>query len=277
MNISEISIFEYLTGFRSLSTPLSDFYLKTKRCRIFGEEHGRGLLLYEKEILFLAAEKNDPAVKTAMLDYLRSTLPAGETIRWRIQENSGEKSFAESYGFRVENIVNLFRTVGAGDERVEQFFRDNEKLVHYIEKRGYLTRSFDELTEAQLSEIRDNPEGKFESGLHPEVLMQDLVGGFSGKMSSAALRDGKVAAYVIVRSPDTKHCIFEIICVAEPERRSGVFILPFIRSLKAMDDFGAESVFFAVFENNTEAIKIVRRKFGSLIVSQKVQFNMRID
>ena len=50
--VSKISVLEYITGFASFRTPLSDFYVKTRKCIIFGifdvDHVGKGLLLAEQ-------------------------------------------------------------------------------------------------------------------------------------------------------------------------------------------------------------------------------------
>ena len=278
----EINLFEYLTAFSALRTNLSDFYLKTKPCRIFGsfdqEENARGLLLTESaavpEILFLTAEKNDPAVKKELIDGLAAALPKGTPLRYRIQSQSGDRALAEECGFREESILNLFRTVGAGDERLHETFREYEKMTRFLEKRGYETVSFDRLSEEARREIAENPDGVFDDGLHPGVLMEEIRGTVSETLSFATLKDGKVAAYTIVRCPDGKNVIFEIICVAEPEKKSGVFILPFLCSLHKMEETGADKAFFAIYEQNKEALPLVRKRFSRLIVSESVQWNM---
>lgn len=281
-DVSEINILDYLKDFSSFRTPLSDFYIKSKRCRILGiydeNKVGKGFLLAEPgeptEILFLAAENEDTSIKRKLLGRMARTLPSKSEIRWRLLENSKDEAFAAEFGFRHDKTVHLFRTVGPEDEHAEELIRKYEKLYSFVENHGYHAVSFNELTKAELRQIRNNPDREFDSYLRPGVLMDDAAGGFSAELSFAAVKDGKVAAYTIIRRPDAKSCIFEIICVAKSERNSGVFILPFLSSLKTIKSSGAEVALFAIYDNNSKTLDMVKKRFGLLISSDSVQHNM---
>ena len=218
MNIhtAEISIPDYLIRFSDLRTALSDFYVKTRNCRILGAvsegKNGKGFLLASQEsvteILFITAEDDDPSVKNALLDHLAGTLPSGSRIRWRIIDSPENETVAEEYGFRKEETVNIFRTVGSDHETAERTLLEYEKLFVLRESLGYRTLSFEKLSKEELSQIRNNPDGEFDPSLHPERLMDDISGGFSPEMSFAAVKDGKVIAYTIVRNSIGKSCIF---------------------------------------------------------------------
>lgn len=282
MNIhtEEISIPEYLIKFSKLRTALSDFYVKTRSCRIIGAagDEKKGFLLAEQrsdtEILFITAEDEDPSVKKALLDHLTGLLPSGSTIRWRIIDNPGNEKAAAAYGFQDKETVNIFRTVSADNETAVKTLREYEKLYVLKESLGYRTVSFEKLSEGELSQIRNNSDGEFDPSLHPERLMDDISGGFSPKMSFASVKDGKVIAYTGVRDPLGKSCIFELICVAESERKNGLFILPFYRSLREIIASGAESALFSVYESNSHMMTLVRKWFSQLIASHSIQHNM---
>ncbi|MDO5444930.1 MAG: hypothetical protein Q4F31_04845 [Eubacteriales bacterium] len=277
-----ISLPDYLTKYSDLRTSLSDFYVKTRNCKIIGIADeaisGKGFLLADMgavtEVLFIAAENDNASVKKALLNYLKGKLPAGSTIQWRIVDNPVNETLALEYGFRCGNTLNIFHSVDRDNEQADKILQDYDKLYTFMERRGYRTVSFDELSEDELLQIRNNPDGEFDSYLRPGALMDDKLGGFSGKLSSASIRDGKVAAYTIIRNSDGNVCIFEIICVAESERKNGTFILPFLRSFREMKDSGAKSALFAVYDTNSEMLKIVKKRFSGLIASQSIQHNM---
>ena len=281
--IIRLDLLKYLEDFEKLRTALSDFFVKTRDCTLFGlydESMNASALLVSEyksecdiEILFLASEDDSIESKKYLICYLTDHLPACGTITWRIPDTDSNKEIAAEFDFTCEYTVNLFRSVGAKDARLIETFKENEKLLNYMMKFGYKTVNFDELTEDELLQIRTNPDGEFESSLHPEVLMADTVGGFSPKFSFASVRGGKVAAYTIIRCPDGKHCIFEIICVAKSFRCKGVFILPFLYTLKTMDEYGIESGSFAIYEVNRPALQIVEKRFSQLIVSHTIQHN----
>lgn len=281
IKVSVIGLPDYLTKFGDLRTPLSDFYIKSKNCRILGacddEGNAKGLLVEEiasvYEILFLAAENEDAAVKKALLDSLIKKIPAGMQVRWRISSSPENEKLAAGIGFLKESMLNIFRTIGFHDEKIAEVYKKNRRLYEFMEKRGYRTVCFDELTEEELMQIKKNPDKEFEASLHPERMMNGGAGSADGKLSFASIKDGKVAAYDIIRYPGGKQCIFEIVCVAASKRNSGVFILPVAASFEAMRICGAESVLFAVYEKNQKMLDLLKKQYAQYIRLQSVQHN----
>ena len=278
----ELSLMDYLTKYGSFRTALSDFYIKTRNCKIIGVDDAQnvavGLLLAEQgavtEILILAAQNDEVKIKTALLDRLKELLPSYSELRWRIVNHPQNEELALAYGFRTGSVLNIFHTVGSDNERAEATLREYEKLYAKMEATGFRTVSFAQLSENELAQIRDNPDGEFDSSLCPESLMVSGMGGLSPQMSFAAMKDGRVVAYSIIRSPDEKSYIFEIICVAKSERGNGIFILPFFRSLREIMASAAASATFAIYESNQIMLEILEKRFSQLIVSRTVQKNM---
>lgn len=277
--VSEIDVLEYLKKFSTLRTALSDFYIKSGNCRILGitdaDSTGIGFLIEGtggvNEILFIAAENED--VKRSMLGHLIKKTRPGSQIGWRIIGNAENERLAAEYGFTCNAKLDIFRTIGFYDELSSGFYKKNRKMYEFMEKRGYRTVCFDELTEDELMQIKNNPDNEFDSYLHPESMMNGGAGAADGKLSFASVKDGKVAAYNIARNPGGKQCIFEIVCVAESKRNSGVFILPVTRSFEAMRTCGAESVLFAVYESNQKMLEILRKQYSAYFSLQSVQHN----
>lgn len=281
-SVSEISIFEYLTGCAGLRTALSDFYVKTRKCFILGARGGdrgyAGFMIAEPgsitEILFIIAEGEDSEIKKALLDGFKGRSPAGTGIRWRIANSAENEQIAAEYGFMPEGTLNIFRTVGPDDEQLKALLTEYGRLYVAMESMGYRTVSFGELSQDELRQIRENPDGEFDDSLNPGALMGDTAGGFSSKLSFASVRDGKVAAYSIIRDAGGKSCIFEIVCVAQSLRRQGLFILPFYSSFRAIVESGKQSAVFAVYEHNAPMMKLLEERIGGLIRSRTVQHNM---
>lgn len=284
MNVSvcEIGIGEYLTDLSKLRTPLSDFYINTKSCRIiaaFDETKQRlGFLLAEQkavtEILFLTVVKNEAGIKRQMLDFLVKSLPAGTVLRWRIIENPDDEKSALDFGFRLESTLHLFRSVRYGENIERNFLPRLYRLSDSAEKRGYSTLPFSELTKEQKEQIRKDPDREFAPELHTALLMDDRVGGISERLSTAALKDGKVVAYSVIRSPAKSRCIFEILCVAKSKRKSSAVILPIARSIRELIAGGYDSLTFAVYDQNREMLPVIERNFSSVIESGRIQHNM---
>lgn len=281
LSVKNIELIEYLFKCNELRSALSDFLLKTRNCTITvltdDTDSTLALLLTEvktgTEILFLSSVGNDIKLKQLLIDYLKKNLPPRSSITWRIADNDINRDLAPANDFKCIYTVNLFRTVGSGDGRLIKVLNENAKLYNYMLKFGYEVKSFDELTENEISQIKNNPDNEFDSELHAGAFIEDSIGGFSKAFSFAAVRDGKVVAYNIVRCPDSKHFIFEIINVATSYRSKGVFILPFYAFLKTANEAGLESGSFAIYEVNTPALSIVTKRFSQLITSHGLQHN----
>ena len=280
--IYSADILQYLTGCETLRTPLSDFYVRSKDCLILcaKREDGStaGFLLAEGknpcEIWFLTAEDNDSSAKRSLFDALADRQPSGTELHRRLKQGDPDEAFFTEYGFKPSCILHLFRSLSTQCDGLSDFIRDNEPLCAAAEQRGFETLSFDRLTKEQLRQISENTDGTLDGSLRPGKLMKDTAGGFSAEMSFAAVKDGHVAAYSLIRKPDARHCVFEILCAGAPYRRSGIFLLPLMRTLEAVRASGTESVFFAVYDHNSPMLTTLKNHFSHLIASHSMQNNM---
>ncbi len=277
--VREIDLFEYLKDFEALRTALSDYYIKTKDCRIFGAYEngpGVGFLLCEerrtREILFLCAENDDTEIKGRLLRAFLDTLPAGTAVRWRIVNDTGNAStsLAVSCGFAAERILHVFRYTSDATA-VQSVIDTYSPLSDRMEARGYVAKPFEQLTENELCQIRDNPDGEFEACLESGKHIRGVTGRLDEKCSFAAVKDGKVIAYTVVVAHGEKHCIVENVSVARSARRGGTFLLPFLRMLGAIIQRNYATISFAIYETNTAMLPMMRKHFSALITAETVQ------
>lgn len=282
--IRKINLFEYLTDTAALRTALSDYYIKTSGCDIlasFNESReAEGLLLYTDghvfEVLFINTlhDDRDDVIKTELIEELCKA-SAGNPVRWRMSGSEKERNtgLAIALGFEHESTLRLFKADRSCVKAAEAVMKEQSRLYAFMEKHGYEAKSFSELSDRELSYIKEDPDNEFAAYLHPAELLEMKAGGFSPELSFAALYKGKVCAYTMVRMPDRRHCIFEMICVARSKRKTGVYILPFMKTLSALIDSSADSVNFAVYESNTDSLKVVEKHFKTLIKEENLQHN----
>lgn len=281
---SDLSVPDYVIKLSGLRSALSDFYVKSGNVCILGlfdeTNTGKGFCLTRPgktvELLLLAVENDDPILKKELLIRLMHRLSAGTELSWRILDHPEDEKLAASCGFRPMAALNIFRTVGADDGRADEAIVKFRPLYESMEKRGYRTVCFEDLTEYELRQILENPDGEFDDSLCPEAIINNPAGGFSARMSFASVKNGKVSAYSVIRCPDAHSCVFEIICVAASERGRGQFVLPFYRSLREMKDAGVRAVCFAVYEENSRMLELARKKLSRVVVSKTVQHNMNV-
>lgn len=281
--IKNINVLEYVLQFESLRSPLSDYYMRSGKYAALGyfskENEAAGVMVYNIdsifEIIYLKAKNDDDGIKRQLISELFKKAHSASGIRWRLLEGDSNASLANSLGFYCESVLNIFhveRQKGIGE--VWEILQKNEKLYAILEKRGFEAKRFDELTKDELHQIRDNPDDEFESYFHPDQLMDNHCGVFSEEFSTAAVISGKVAAYSIVKKPDGKHCVFEVINVARSKRKTGAFIIAFLKPLRAMFDSDIEDCSFAIYENNREMLNMFKANFGKIVTSQTVQRNL---
>ena len=278
--IKEINLFEYLKDFESLRTALSDFYIKTKECRIFGAyENGVGagfLLCGERrvrEILVLRAENGGAEIRDGLLGAFLDTLPPGTAVRWRILNDAQNENtrIAVRHGFAAADVLRIFHFGRGNAAAARAVVGKYAPLFAFVERRGYVTKPLDQLTGDELRQIRDNPDGEFEAYLQSGEHIRGKTGRLDGKRSFAAVRDGRVFAYTVVVAHGEKNCVVENISVARSARRGGTVILPLLRTLDALleSDYGAAS--FAMYETNAEIMPMMKKYFSDLLTDETVQ------
>ncbi len=277
--VREIDLFEYLKDFGALRTALSDYYIKTKDCRIFGAYEngiGTGFLLCEerrtREILFLCAENGNAEIKSCLLRAFLDTLLPGAAVRWRIvnDTDNANTALAVRYGFSPESVLHIFRYTSDASA-VQGVIDTYAPLSNRMEARGYVAKPFEQLTEDELYQIRDNPDGEFEACLESGKHIRGATGRLDEKCSFAAVKDGKVIAYTVVVAHGEQRCIVENVSVARSARGGGAFLLPFLRMLGAIIKRNYATISFAIYETNAAMLPMMRKHFSALITAETVQ------
>lgn len=282
--IREINLFEYLKDFESLRTELSDYYIRTKNCRILGayEDGGVGFLLCQesriREVLILCAENNNIRIKDDLLRTFLDELPSGIKVRWRILNDTQNenKQIAVGRGFVMESLLHVFHYDCLKPDFAEEMQDAIDKytdLNMFMERHGYVTKPFSELTDDELHQIRDNTDGEFETYLQSGEHIRGNTGKLDEKCSFATVRDGKVFAYVIVVAYGGVRAVVENMSVARSARKGGTFLLPFIHVLGALKHSDYEAISFAIYETNADALPLMRKHFPKFLTSEMVQYN----
>ncbi len=282
--IKELNIFEYLKDLEELRTPLSDFYITTKECEIWGaytENKCVGFLLCERravcEILVLCANGDDEKVKNELLDEFLASLPHQTAVRWRITENqtiqNDHRQLAERRGFNKESVLHVFHGDASVAPALAVLNARYTPVCARMEKYGYTTKPFAELTNDELHQIVDNPDGEFENYLQSGENVAGINGKLDKQCSFATVQGGKVFAYTIVVAPDEKKCIIENTAVARSAKKGGTYVLPFLATMNAMGRSNYQAYSFAIYETNSDALPLIKKHFSSLFTSEILQQN----
>lgn len=137
----------------------------------------------------------------------------------------------------------------------EEFMNEKgARLSAYLQRRGYKAVSFEEAPEDILDQLRNSPHTDYRNMLDPAVFLDIRENRLSREMSFAAVKEGRLAGYVLVTQNSPNKAVFEHISESSAEQGTGVILLPFAASVKkAFRDIGIETISYAMYESNARA------------------------
>lgn len=158
-------------------------------------------------------------------------------------------------GFRQTESVCIY-TCHRDMYPVWKSFMDEKgsRLTAYLERRGYLAVSFAEASDDIIDQLRDSPRSEYRNMLDPAVFLDIPENRLSWEMSFAAVKEGRLAGYVLVTQNSQTKVVFEHISESSAEQGTGLILLPFAAAMKAaFADGGMQTVSFAMYESNARA------------------------
>ena len=133
----------------------------------------------------------------------------------------------------------------------------NEKgsrLSAYLKRRGYQVSSFAEAPESIISQLHNSPYTEYRNMLDPSVFLDFPENRLSWEMSCVAMRDDRLAGYVLVTQNSPTKAVFEHISESKAEQGTGLILLPFAEAMKKVfTDSGIRTISYAMYESNAHA------------------------
>ena len=129
-----------------------------------------------------------------------------------------------------------------------------DRLAAYLGRRGYQVVSFAEAPQEIIDQLRNSPRSEYKNMLDPAVFLDIPANCLSWDMSYAAVKDGRLAGYVLVTQNSPTKAVFEHISESSAEQGTGLILLPYAAAMeKAFAHSGIETISYAMYESNARA------------------------
>lgn len=184
---------------------------------------------------------------------------ANTAIRVNITENQKYHDVVRDVclklGYEQTESVHIFTCHKEMYPVWERFMHEKgERLTAYLERRGYSVVSFADAPEDIIEQLRNSPWSEYRNMLNPAVFLDIPSNCLSWDMSFAAVKDGRLAGYVLVTHNSPTKAVFEHISESSAEQGTGLILLPFAAAMeKAFAFSGIETISYAMYESNARA------------------------
>ena len=137
----------------------------------------------------------------------------------------------------------------------DQFMNEKgRRLTAYLERRGYRVASFAEAPEDIIDQLRSSPRSEYKNMLDPAVFLDIPENRLSWEMSFAAMKDDRLAGYVLVTHNSPTKAVFEHISESSLEQGSGLILMPFAAAMeKVFTGSEVQTISYAMYESNARA------------------------
>ena len=157
-------------------------------------------------------------------------------------------------GFVQGESVHVFSCRRDTDEPWRNFMTHRGKrLCDTLDRYGYRTVSFSEAGSDLLDQLRESPRTLYRNRFYPADYLDGRVMGLSRELSFAAIREGRLSAYSLVRTENREIAVFEQISVSAQEKGKGVILLPFVSSMNAFFRGDYKQAYYAMYASNSSA------------------------
>lgn len=287
--ITEATFTDYIFLFGESRSRLSDLSAKSAlttggRIYMFWEnERAVGYICLSSEsgitkLLYgytLEAERKK-GVFSALLGYAAENMqrPIKVSITEEHRYFSAVSSACLKCGFEKGSVCKVFGGRSEDLIRWEEYMAGTGgKLCSMLERQGFSAVSFAEMSDKLISDVYLSGENDFKNELDVKPFFDDENRHLNRKMSYAVLKDGELAAYTLVSSPDSISAIFEHISASEKYMGSGCILLAFARSMEIFGKEGCRRAAYAMYENNDRANNFRRKLLGLITSSVKHSIN----
>ena len=157
-------------------------------------------------------------------------------------------------GFQPGETLNIFSCKGYDFSLWDDFkSRRGDRICGHLKRRGYSAVSFADAGEDIQAQIRNS--GTF----NPSLFLDRSEKKMAADLSFAAVKDGRLAAYVLMSRPDQGKVILELLWEDEEFRGRGIIFLPFAAAIDACEARGIRNGFWAVYSGNDPAFAFIEK------------------
>ena len=193
-------------------------------------------------------------------DLMRFTADhAKAPIRVNIAQNSeyhdAVSEVCRRLGFKQEESARVYTCRKDMYYVWQQFMNEKgNRLSSYLQRRGYQVASFAEAPEGMIEQLRNSPRSEYKNMLDPAAFLDNPANMLSWEMSCLAMKDDRLAAYVLVTQNSPTKAVFEHISESNAEQGTGLILLPYAASMKnVFEGSEVQTVSYAMYESNAHA------------------------
>lgn len=173
-------------------------------------------------------------------------------------------------GFVKASSYTVFRCKQKDFFHWKEFMEDKgERLCGVLEKQGFSKVSFANMPDELISDIYQSDENEFQNELNVKPFFDDPNRCLNREMSVAVLKDGGLAAYCLVSTPDENSAVFEHISAAKKYIGSGCILLAFAGSMKLFFAAELQRAAYVMYDENESANKFRKRVIQTVTTSEK--------
>ena len=162
----------------------------------------------------------------------------------------------QKHGFERTDTVITYSCENKGEapERWKDFMKKRGSgLCCTLERHGYTAVPFSDCSEGILRQVYFSCMTDYGNTLDPRPFFDIKAKNMLWDMSFAAMRDDKLAAYVLTVGAGASAVIYEHISVSKSELGSGAVLLPFCRSMDRFFETGKGTASYAMYDSNRQA------------------------
>ena len=158
-------------------------------------------------------------------------------------------------GFQQTEPVKTYICRSEDLERNWQAFMESRgsRLCAALEKLNFSAVSFADAPKELLGQVYFSPESDYANSLDPKPFFDVKARNMLYDMSFAAVKNGRLAAYVLTVGAGKDTAIFEHISSHKNMQMTGAVLLPFCRSIEEFFRQGMKTSSYAMYDSNSDA------------------------
>ena len=286
---TDMTIAEYLIAFSECRTALSDLFVRQASecgrlyCDRAGDEY-RGFLCtaveeHTERVLYAYTKPafRGRGVFTSLLEH--AVEEAQGDVRLAIPENhpcfAAIEAVCRRLGFDETERVHVF----SFDRGSREAWLRLKKRQRYddccalLDRCGYEAVSFAVADGDLLRQLEESPTSAFRNRFNPAAYLRHPSKCLSRELSFAAVKDGALAAYILMAQTSADTVVAEHMSASAACRDSGVILLPLVRAVDRFFESGLRVWSFAIHPSNTASNRIRENLEQEFVFTDRVTRN----